>query len=129
MEVIDGGEVGFLQAGFNRMVAGLQERERIREAFGTYVDTDVAEHTLREGTALEGEEIVVTMMFIDIRGFTGFAERLSAPEVVASLNRLFERVVPLAVFGAPRQEDHADQALATALEIAAAVDKNFETEI
>src|SRR5205085_11758958 len=111
-------------------IAGLRERERIRDAFGTYVDREVAEHILRKGTNLSGEEVEVTMMFIDIRNFTGFAERSSATEVVAIVNRLFERVVPiihehgghvdkfvgvglLAVFGAPRrQEDHADQALA-----------------
>ena len=63
--------------------------------------------------------------------------------MVATLNRLFERIVPiihehhghvdkyvgdglLAVFGAPRrQDDHADQALATGLEIAAAVSDEF----
>jgi adenylate cyclase len=129
------------------MVAGLRERERIRDAFGTYVDREVAEHILREGTSLEGEEVEVTVMFIDIRDFTSLAERLSAPEVVATLNRLFERVVPiihahgghvdkyvgdglLAVFGAPaRQEDHADRALAASLEIAAAVDQEFEDEL
>jgi adenylate cyclase len=145
--VDDGGEIGFLQAGFNRMVAGLRERDRIREAFGTYVDREVAEHILREGTALEGEEVEVTMMFIDVRGFTGFAERLSAPEVVATLNRLFELVVPiihghgghvdkyvgdglLAVFGAPRrQEDHPDQALAASLEISAAVEEEFADQL
>ncbi len=145
--VDDGGEIGFLQAGFNRMVAGLRERERIRDAFGTYVDREVAEHILGEGTSLEGEEVEVTVMFIDIRDFTSLAERLSAPEVVATLNRLFERVVPiihahgghvdkyvgdglLAVFGAPaRQEDHADRALAASLEIAAAVDQEFEDEL
>ena len=145
--VDDGGEIGFLQAGFNRMVAGLRERERIREAFGTYVDRDVAEHILREGTALEGEEVEVTMMFIDIRGFTAFAERLEAPEVVATLNRLFERIVPiihahrghvdkyvgdglLAVFGAPRrQDDHADEALVAGMEIATAVEEEFRGEL
>jgi adenylate cyclase len=145
--VDDGGEIGFLQAGFNRMVAGLRERERIREAFGTYVDRDVAEHILREGTALEGEEVEVTTMFIDIRNFTGFAERASAPEVVAMLNRLFERIVPiihahgghvdkyvgdglLAVFGAPRRQDeHADRALAASREIAAAVEEEFEDQL
>jgi adenylate cyclase len=145
--VDDGGEIGHLQAGFNRMVAGLRERERIREAFGTYVDREVAEHILSEGTALEGEEVEVTMMFIDIRNFTGFAERSSAAEVVATINRLFDRVVPvihahgghvdkyvgdglLAVFGAPRrQEDHADQALGASLEIAAAVEEKFEGEL
>ena len=50
---------------------------------------------LREGTSLAGEEVEVTMMFIDIRNFTGFAERSSAPEVVATINRLFERAVPI----------------------------------
>jgi adenylate cyclase len=145
--VDDGGEIGLLQAGFNRMVAGLRERDKIREAFGTYVDREVAEHILREGTLLEGEEVPVTVMFIDIRGFTSIAERLSAPELVAMLNRLFERIVPiihahgghvdkyvgdglLAVFGAPRrQRDHADQALFASLEIAAAVDHEFEEQL
>jgi len=137
--VVSVDETGALAQSFNAMVEGLRERERIREAFGTYVDRDVAEHILREGTSLAGEEVEVTMMFIDIRDFTGFAERSSAPEVVATLNRMFEAIVPLihehgghvdkfvgdgllAVFGAPRrQADHADQALAAAREIDRAV--------
>jgi adenylate cyclase len=137
--VYDGSQIGQLQLGFNEMVAGLAERERIREAFGTYVDEDVAAHILQEGTDLAGEEVEVTLMFIDVRDFTGFAERTPAREVVGAINRLFERIVPiihahggrvdkfvgdglLAVFGAPRrQPDHADQALEAALEIADAV--------
>src|SRR5256714_1021396 len=129
------------------MVDGLRERERIREAFGTYVDRDVADHILREGTSLAGEEVEVTMMFLDVRDFTGFAERSSAPDVVAALNQLFELIVPLihrhgghvdkfvgdgllALFGAPRrQDDHADQALAAALEMAAAVEDEFQGEL
>ena len=143
LPVDDGGEIGLLQAGFNRMVAGLRERERIREAFGVYVDREVADHILRHGTDLAGEEVEVTMLFMDVRDFTGFAERHSAPEVVETINRLFGRVVPLvhehyghvdkfvgdgllAVFGAPRRrEDHADHALAAALEIEAAVRDEF----
>src|SRR5205823_3415583 len=138
---------GDLARSFNEMTAGLAERERIREAFGTYVDREVADHILREGTSLAGEEVEVTMMFIDIRNFTGFAERSSAPEVVATINRLFECAVPLihehgghvdkfvgdgllAVFGAPRrQADHADQALTAALEIERAVGDEFAGEI
>jgi adenylate cyclase len=134
--VYDGSQIGQLQLGFNEMVAGLAERERIREAFGTYVDQDVAAHILEEGIDLAGEEVEVTLMFIDVRNFTGFAEQTPANEVVSAINRLFERIVPiihahggrvdkfigdglLAVFGAPRrQPDHADEALAAALEIA-----------
>ncbi len=145
--VYDGSEVGLLQAGFNQMTAGLRERERIREAFGTYLDRDVAEHILERGTALSGEEVEITAMFIDVRDFTGFAERARAHEVVATLNRLFELVVPiihrhgghvdkfvgdglLAVFGAPRrQPDHADQALTAALEVARTVGESFGDEL
>src|SRR5439155_6372393 len=45
--VDDGSEVGLLQAGFNRMVVGLEERERLREAFGTFVDPELGERILR----------------------------------------------------------------------------------
>ncbi len=69
--VYDGTQIGQLQLGFNAMVSGLAERERIRETFGTYVDPDVAEHILQEGTSLAGEEVEVTVMFIDVRDFTG----------------------------------------------------------
>jgi adenylate cyclase len=143
LPVVTGDELGTIAERFNLMLGGLSEREVIREAFGTYVDREVAEHILREGTALDGEEVEVTMMFLDICDFTSLAERLSAPQVVATLNRLFERIVPiigqhgghvdkyvgdglLAVFGAPRrQESHADGALAAGLEIVAAVRDEF----
>lgn len=140
-------ETGELTSSFNQMAAGLAERERIRDAFGTYVDREVAEHILREGTDLAGEQVEVTAMFIDVRDFTGYAERHSAPEVVATINRLFEQAVPiihehgghvdkfvgdglLAVFGAPRRQgDHADQALAAALEIDRAVRDEFDGDL
>ena len=145
--VDDASEVGLLQAGFNRMAAGLAERERLRQVFGSYVDPDVAEHILREGTSLAGEEVDVTVMFVDVRDFTGYAERASAREVVATMNQLFELVVPtihaheghvdkfvgdgaLAVFGAPRRRpDHADRALAAAIEIDRRVSERFNGEL
>lgn len=73
--VYDATQIGQLQLGFNEMVGGLAERERIREAFGTYVDPDVAARVLQEGTSLAGEQVEVTIMFIDVRDFTGFAEQ------------------------------------------------------
>jgi adenylate cyclase len=134
--VYDGTQIGQLQLGFNRMVEGLKERERMREALGAYVDPDVAERILEEGVELDAAEVEVTVMFIDIRNFTGFAERTDAKQVVTALNQLFEQMVRhihdhggwvdkfvgdglLAVFGAPRrQSDHADRALAAAIQIA-----------
>ncbi len=141
--VYDGTEIGRLQLGFNEMAVGLAERERIREAFGTYVDPAVAEHVLAAGTDLAGEEVEVTVVFLDIRDFTGFASQTPAREVVATINRLFSRAVPLirahdghvdkfvgdgllAVFGAPRRTtEHAQRALEAALAIEAAVAEEF----
>jgi adenylate cyclase len=147
VSVDDGSEVGQLQAGFNRMVGGLQERERLREAFGTYVDPGLTDRVLEEGTDLAGEEIELSVMFIDVRGFTTFAERADAQEVVARLNELYGLVVPiilrhgghatkfigdglLAVFGAPnRLDDHADAAVTASLELAKEVREQFGEEL
>jgi adenylate cyclase len=138
--VYDGTQIGRLQLGFNRMAEGLGERERIRDTFGSYVDPAVAERILDEGVELSGEEVDVTIMFIDIRGFTAFAEATDARKVVAGVNALFQAVIPiihehhgrvdkfvgdglLAVFGAPqRLDDHADQGIGAALAIQRAVD-------
>ncbi|MDX6648831.1 MAG: adenylate cyclase [Solirubrobacteraceae bacterium] len=135
VKVTTNDELGGLADGFNRMAAGLAEREQLREAFGTYLDRDVAEYILSEGVSPQGVEVDVSILFCDVRNFTGFAERSEATEVVACLNALFEGVVPvisrhgghidkfigdglLAVFGAPEpHRDHADRAVAAAVEI------------
>jgi adenylate cyclase len=86
---------------------------------------------------------MVTIVVIDIRGFTTFADRSTAREAVAYLNEFFGLVVPileghggnankllgdglLGVFGAPeRLPDHADRALAAGADVLAAVDSHF----
>ena len=65
------------------MVAGLAERERLREAFGTYLDREVAEYILSEGFTEEGVEVEVTVLFCDVRDFTEFATERAPQEVVA----------------------------------------------
>lgn len=139
-------ETGRLAQSFNRMAAGLEERELLRETLGTFVDPEVAERLVREGTLL-GEEVEVSILFLDIRDFTAYAERSSAREVVTRLNDFYERVVPvlrkhgghanrfigdglLGVFGAPeRLDDHADRAVAAALEIAALVRRSYGDDL
>ncbi|UTI63397.1 HAMP domain-containing protein [Paraconexibacter antarcticus] len=145
--VLSSDETGALATSFNSMVAGLQERERLREAFGAYVDPQLAERVLTEGTDLGGEEVEVTVLFVDIRDFTAFAERASANEVVRLLNDFYGTVVPviarhgghankfvgdglLAVFGAPAPlEDHADRAVAAGVEVVARVRERFATDL
>jgi adenylate cyclase len=134
-------ELGELSAAFNQMVRGLAEREKIRDAFGTYLDEEVAEYILSDDFSPEGFEVEVSLLFCDVRDFTSFASRSDAQEVVAAVNRLFETVVPvisrhgghvdkfigdglLAVFGAPeRRRDHPDCAVRAAVEIAQCVNQ------
>jgi class 3 adenylate cyclase len=134
--VVSTDETGELAASFNAMVAGLAERRQLHEAFGAFVDPALTERVLAEGTDLRGEELEVSILFVDVRGFTTFTERAAAHDVVAALNELYEAVVPvisrhgghankfigdglLAVFGAPeRRADHAARAVAAAREIA-----------
>jgi adenylate cyclase len=137
--VVSSDDLGDLSDAFNRMAQGLAEREQIRETFGTYLDKDVAGFILSGQFPDGGVEVDVSIMFCDVPGFTPFAERASAPDVVSALNGLFEVLVPiigrhgghvdkfmgdglLAVFGAPEGfPDHADRALAAGLEILDAV--------
>jgi adenylate cyclase len=140
-------EAGRLAQAFNRMVAGLQERATLHEAFGAYVDPEVTERVLAEGATLEAEEVDVSVMFVDIRGFTARAESASARETVDELNAFYDTIVPvvtrhgghankfvgdgmLAVFGAPEpRADHADRAVAAALDLAAAVRERFGEDL
>ena len=133
--VEDGSEVGRLQAGFNRMAAGLAERERVRDLFGRHVGRDVAGAALDGELRLGGEEREVAVLFVDIVGSTTLAEQRPPTEVVALLNAFFGVVVDvmerhggwvnkfegdaaLCVFGAPTaRSDYAGDALAAAREL------------
>ena len=134
--VFDGTELGELQRGFNSMVDGLRERERVRDLFGRHVGREVALAAERERPKLGGEERHVAVVFIDIVSSTQLVTSQAPAEVVAFLNRFFAIVVEevdrhhglvnkfegdasLAIFGAPNRLDRPeDEALATARTIA-----------
>jgi adenylate cyclase len=136
--VYDGTELGQLQSGFNTMVAGLRERERIRDLFGRQVGRDVARAAAAAGEVrLGGEVRRVGVLFVDLVGSTALAAERTPEEVVGLLNRFFAVVVEaveehdgwinkfegdaaLAVFGAPvAGEDPAGRALAAGRVLAA----------
>lgn len=133
------GEIGLLQDGVNQMVEGLRERQRIEELFSRQVGTDVARHALERDPGLGGEEREVSVLFVDLVGFTTFAEHHAPTEIVERLNAFFAAVVSvvsdeggwldkfegdaaLCVFGAPAdQPDHAVRALRAASRLPTAV--------
>ncbi len=136
VQVYDGTELGQLQAGFNQMVRGLRERERLRDLFGRHVGRDVAEAAEIGDVELGGETRVVSVLFVDLIGSTTLATEREPAEVVALLNRFFGIVVEevdrseglvnkfigdavLAIFGAPVELDgHATKALVAARSMA-----------
>jgi PAS domain S-box-containing protein len=138
-------------AGLSAIAQDIDDRriaeQSMRQALGTYLDSRVAEHILREGRGLCAREADVTMMFVDIRDFTAYAERFEPREVVQMLNCLFDLAVPvitehggqvdkfvgdglLAVFGARGgSRDHADCAVEAAFELASRANARFQGDL
>ncbi len=136
LDVYEWSEIGRLQSGFNRMVAGLREREQLRDLFGRHVGEEVVRRAIDANESLSGDERNVAILFIDLVGSTQLAATHEPHEVATVLNEFFRMVVAhvdahnglvnkfqgdavLAVFGAPlRSNDPASAALATARTLA-----------
>jgi adenylate cyclase len=112
-----------------------RERKKIKGAFRHYVSPLVIEEMLKEPGRLQlgGEEKVLTVLFSDLAGFTGYSERYAPHEMINILSDYFEKMTEqifahqgtlkeyvgdelMAIFGAPlEQADHAQRACAAAL--------------
>jgi adenylate cyclase len=79
-------EIGKLSASFTEMAHGLAEREKMKDAFGKFVNKEVAEMVLKGELKLGGERKDVAVFFSDIRSFTAISEKLEPEEVVEFLN-------------------------------------------
>jgi adenylate cyclase len=118
VSVYERSEIGRLQSGFNRMVAGIAERDRLRDLFGRHVGADVARRAIEGGASLSGDVRDAAILFIDLVGSTKLAASQTPQEVADVLNDFFRIVVSavderhglinkfqgdaaLAVFGAP----------------------------
>ena len=111
----------------------------MQESLRRYVPGAIAEQ-LASGADLAPCLREVSVLFVDIRGFSGFAEPRGAEEIFSTLNRYTETVSEIvrryggtvvefngdgmmAVFGAPREHPHKERAaVAAGREIFAAVD-------
>jgi adenylate cyclase len=130
-----------LRMSFRRAIESLEERARILGVFGQHVSPEVVERLVGTEAASRSELRDVCVMFLDIRGFTAFAEKHGPEEVVAYLNTIFDAAVDavvlhkgivnkflgdgfMAVFGAPVAEGNVcAEAVAAGREVLRRVDQ------
>jgi len=134
-------EIGKLTTAFNGMVDGLRMKEQIKDTFGKYMDPRIVANLMESPDFSRSDRREMTVLFIDLKGFTSISEELKPEELVYMINDFFtymgesianhDGVVDkymgdavMAFWGTPfcGQDQHASLACETAL---AALD-NFE---
>jgi len=124
-------EIGRLAGAFNEMTDGLRKRQEIMDKT---LSKDVAEEFLK-GTDRRPDRRIVTIVFMDIRGYTSGTEGMDPGDVVVLLNELMDLLSGaivrnggivnkflgdglMAMFGAPKPLDgHALKAVRAGLEM------------
>ncbi len=130
-------EIGRLADAVQQMATGLQHKRRVESLLNRVVAADVAKALLMDTGAVNGgsEKVEVSVLFVDIVGFTAMTERHSPDEIVTLLNEYFgyftlcsqlffgtvDKFIgdcAMIIFGAPRHSnDHRFQALGCAVAI------------
>lgn len=130
-------------AGYRRLVVDRSERY-LRRVFSLYLPKAQVDRLVEAGgaPALGGEQRTVTIMFVDLEGFTTIAEGLAPGDAAALLNRCFERLGEIieihnghidkfigdgliAIFGAPVPDpDHASNAVLAATAMLRALEED-----
>ena len=147
IKVVSNDELGILGDVGNDMIAGLSEREMIRDTFGKYVTPEIRDEILAGRVPLSGKRSEATMLFSDLRDFTPFVEENDPEEVIMSMRAYFTAMQKAigqyqglvlqyvgdeieAVFGVPLpDEDHADKAVLAALEMKSRLQKLNEQRL
>ncbi|AGB41281.1 putative transmembrane sensor domain protein [Halobacteroides halobius DSM 5150] len=134
---------------FNNLVAYLQiekRKDRLQTVFARYLAPEVIERmvNLSDKDYLKGERREISVLFVDLVGFTNFAENKTSDQVVNVLNRYFAVITEecfkldgtldkflgdgaMIFFGAPTQQnDHANKAVQLALNIQEKIENNPE---
>lgn len=128
--------------------AALIERNRIMNLFGQQVSQQIVDELITTKQEIESKRKFVCIMFLDIRGFSSFAEKREPEEIIAYQNEVFGFMIDaitrhngiinqflgdgyMATFGAPVSwGNDCQNALNAALEIVEVLkmkngDKNF----
>ncbi|CAM9092289.1 unnamed protein product, partial [Phaeothamnion confervicola] len=122
------------------LIEDISNEQRVKATMARFMSKEVADQLLASDDGqLEGKSQRISILFSDIRGFTGISESLGAAGTVSLLNEYFEEMVEvvfryrgildkyigdaiMALFGAPFVSEHdADNAVAVANEMMAAL--------
>lgn len=125
-------------AQLQRALLERRQKRYVEAVFGNYLTPGLRDYLLSspENLALGGRVGEATIMVVDLRGFTAYAQKRKPEYVMSVLNGLFQELVPLvqkhqglilhytgdgfiALFGQPKPDaDHARHAIHSAQEIA-----------
>ena len=92
LPITSGDEIGDLTTSFNTMVDQLKSKEKLREAFGQFLDPRIVANVVNPATGelrQSAERRALTIFFSDIAGFSAIGEQLTADTLVRLLNRYF----------------------------------------
>lgn len=89
-----GGELGVLIESLNVMTEKLLHKLHVEQTFSRYVSPKVAKEVLADLAPQElgGKEVIASVLFADIVGFTALSEKMKANEVSRLLNEYFTYV-------------------------------------
>lgn len=90
--VIGRDEISQLAVSVNTMARGLAEKEKVRDLLGKVVSKEIAEELLSKSIQLGGEEKIVTVLFVDIKGFTALCENMAPEKVLTLLNSYLSKI-------------------------------------
>ena len=112
--------IGFLALFFTQAHEQGKEKRMVRNAFEHYVSPEVIQQIMKEPEKLKagGEKKYISIMYVDVRNFTYYCEKLSPSAITAFMNSYFNRATQavienrgtldkyigdaiLALFGAP----------------------------